>query len=203
MSAISQRRPTLIAEGDLTPFLDRAGLTVTDQWAWRDAVDKVGYLNRKGVIREQEDEAQGISIVCSGVVNAIGNLENGRQQIVAIFVAGDAMECQPFPADGFRLCVITVAHFVCRDSGDCAARPSIALVLWRDTARYEAIQQEKLVSVGRQNSLPGRRVLSARSPPGSRLRDLAICRTAPTHDDSSEIPKSPTRPEYRRCMRTG
>ncbi len=132
-------------------------LNAEERTALQGAISDFRDLARGECIHQQGARHQGLSILCQGVAHAVRVMADGRQQILAIFVPGDAMDCQPIarPAAS-RLCAITAAQVATIKPADLAdlmqLYPSIVSALWRETARHAAIQQEWLVSLGRQNS---------------------------------------------------
>jgi CRP-like cAMP-binding protein len=132
-------------------------MEAADRIALRGAITGVGHFAPGECIHEQGDTPQGILILYEGVARAVRILGDGGQQILALFVPGDVLDCQPVAApSAVRLCAVTVASVakISRPALDELLRkyPSVGHALWRETARHAAIQQEWLVSVGRQNA---------------------------------------------------
>lgn len=141
----------------LMRFLSRTRLSDEDRRALRQAVKDVCSVARGAPIREQGSAPQYLSIMVDGVARALRVLSDGRQQILAIFVAGDAMDCQSVVASAsYGLYAMTDAIIarIPRDAltGFMRERPAVAYALWSESARQMAILQEWLLSLGRQSS---------------------------------------------------
>ncbi len=132
-------------------------MEVADRIALRSAITGFDHFAPGECIHEQGDTPPGISILDEGVARAVRILGDGGQQILALFVRGDVMDCQPVAApSAVRLCAVTAVRVakIPRPALDelMHKRPSIAHALWRESARHAAIQQEWLVSLGRLDS---------------------------------------------------
>jgi CRP-like cAMP-binding protein len=141
----------------LAPFLARTDLAEADRRALGAAVGEIHSVAPGHCIREQGATPQSLVILVEGIAHAVRILNDGRQQILALYVPGDAMDCQPARAPlPFRLCAVTtvrIARIACDDlAALMRASPGIAHALWCETARQMALQQEWLVSLGRQSS---------------------------------------------------
>jgi CRP-like cAMP-binding protein len=95
-------------------------------------------------------------ILCSGMVHAIRGLSDGKQQIVAVFVAGDTLNAGGLFLRQARtsICALTPAIYLSVPFKQLepllASRPAIARALWLETAAQAAIQQEWMVWLGRR-----------------------------------------------------
>jgi CRP-like cAMP-binding protein len=155
-------RPDLVGTnkfGRILPLLPWTPCEDDDRAALGSIVTTEKRLDKGECFRAQGAISQGIGVLHEGAVQAIRTLANGRQQILALFVAGDVMDCQPAggAASTFNLCALTPSRVAevpfSRLSVLISERPGIAFALWRETARHAAIQAEWLVSLGSQNSL--------------------------------------------------
>lgn len=137
-------------------FLVRAGLENEDRAALLGAVSNIETKSRGSCVRPQGEQPQSLLILVEGVALAARLLPDDSRQVLALYVPGDVMDGQPVPTrTTFELCAITdvsiarIPHQVLAKL--LSARPNIAFALWCESARNMAIQQEWLVSLGRDS----------------------------------------------------
>ena len=80
---------------ELAPFFDRLSsrmaLSLGDRQTLLAAASAPRYAQKDECLVEQGEEDSALFILCSGMVHAIRSLSDGKQQIVAVFVAGDTL----------------------------------------------------------------------------------------------------------------
>lgn len=105
-------------------------------------------------ILEQGKRPAGLFVLCSGVARGVRMLQDGRQQIVAMFVPGDFLDCTPLPTPSRISVSALTPSTVIQISYDVLEglqekHPGIARILWNEAMRNAAIQQEWMVALGR------------------------------------------------------
>ncbi|MGA7809863.1 Crp/Fnr family transcriptional regulator [Bradyrhizobium sp.] len=107
---------------------------------------------------EQEEETSSLVILCSGMARAVRTLLDGRQQIVAVFVAGDTLNATDLPFRQARNSISALTPAICLSiplrhlDTLLTGHPAIARALWLDAAAQSAIQQEWMVGLGRHQA---------------------------------------------------
>ena len=97
-------------------------------------------------------------ILGRGMARAVRTLSDGRQQIVAVFTAGDMLNLVELPLEQSLTSVyaLTAATVVPIPISDLylliADRPAIGRALWLETAAQAAIKREWIVGLGRRNA---------------------------------------------------
>ena len=133
----------------------RAGLPLPDQRALLAAASPPRQARKDESLIEQGEQTSSLLLLCSGMARAVRTLVDGRQQIVAVFVAGDTLNVSDLPFTHARNSIsaltpamslsIPLKHL----NQLMADRPAIARALWLETAAQAAIQQEWMVWLGR------------------------------------------------------
>jgi CRP-like cAMP-binding protein len=107
---------------------------------------------------EQDEETASLIVLCSGMARAVRTLSDGRQQIVAVFVAGDTLNATDIPFLHARNSVSALTSAICLSiplrhlDNLLRDHPAIARALWLETAARSAIQQEWMVWLGRRTA---------------------------------------------------
>jgi CRP-like cAMP-binding protein len=107
---------------------------------------------------EQGEETSSLLLLCNGMARAVRTLVDGRQQIVAVFVAGDALNAGDLPFPHARNSISALTPATCLSiplkhlSHVMADHSAIARALWLETAAQSAIQQEWMVGLGRHTA---------------------------------------------------
>jgi CRP-like cAMP-binding protein len=142
----------------LSAFLVRTSLGSEEREALNAAAGPPRAIARGQCILEQGASPDALSILCRGVAQSARSLTDGRQQILALFVPGDALDCTPFfEPSRVRISALTAGTIV-QIPTDTLKRlmeqhPAIMRALWGETAVHAAIQQEWMVSLGRQSAM--------------------------------------------------
>jgi CRP-like cAMP-binding protein len=146
----------------LNPFLkklgSRAALTMSDQQALLQAALPLKQSLKGDILLGQDEEVSSLLILCDGVVQSVRGFSDGSQQVVGIFIAGDAVNCCELvsrrvpntiraltPATYLNVPLASLEELL-------AARPAIARALWLETAAQAAIQQEWMVWISRRSA---------------------------------------------------
>jgi CRP-like cAMP-binding protein len=113
----------------------------------------------KGEVMVEEDKPlSSFFLLCSGAARATRTLEDGSQQVVAIFLAGDVLNPGNLVLGRSRVSTTTLipALVLSIQVVDLFAlmeeRPAIMRGLWRETALQAAIQREWLTWLGRKSA---------------------------------------------------
>jgi CRP-like cAMP-binding protein len=146
---------------DFAPFLNklssRMALPISDQRALLAASTPRQVLKGECLI-EQGADLSSLLILCSGMAHAVRILADGSQQIVAVFVAGDALNAGELVFRQSRTAIFSLTATIClsiplRQLNELvASQPAIARALWLETAMQAAIQQEWMVWLGRRTA---------------------------------------------------
>ena len=135
--------------------LSRIGLAPPDQRALLAGASPPRRAQKDKSLIEQGEQTSSLLFLCSGMARAVRTLVDGRQQIVAVFVAGDALNASELPFSHARNSISALTPAICLPiplkhlnhvMGD---HPAIARALWLETAAQAAIQQEWIVWLGR------------------------------------------------------
>ena len=109
-------------------------------------------------VLQQGVTASHCAIVAQGLVSRVKKLENGARQIVALYIAGDAVDLQSilFVKTDHALCAHSptqVAWIAYKDLLDLLAnRPAIAHALWLDTLIDASIFREWTANLGQRSA---------------------------------------------------
>jgi len=107
---------------------------------------------------EEGAELSPLLILCSGMAQKVRTFPDGIQQIVAVFVEGDALNAGEIVFRQSRNAVyaLTAAIYLSislRPLNDLIVRrPEIARALWWETAAHAAIQQEWMIWLGKRTA---------------------------------------------------
>jgi CRP-like cAMP-binding protein len=145
---------------DLAPFLiklsSRMALSRADQQALLMVASGPRYIQKGECMIEQGEESTALLILCNGMAHAVRSLSDGKQQIVAVFVAGDTLNAggQLFHHARTSICALTPAIYLSVPFKQLDQllidHRAIARALWLETAAHAAIQQEWMVWLGRR-----------------------------------------------------
>ncbi len=135
-----------------------AGITAEDEARLAGLVQGVRQVGARGDIVLEGEEARGLVLVLEGWVCNYRQLENGKRQIVSLFVPGDL--CQPFGIlprfldhSLGAITPVTLAQVPLHAIQAAAqASPRIAEALWWDLLVAAAIDRERVVSLGRRTA---------------------------------------------------
>lgn len=111
---------------------------------------------KHALLSEQDAAARDLLILCSGMAKAVCTLEDGRQTITSIFVAGDTMNATDVALGRTRTAIEALSPVTYLSLGreklenTMREHPSVAHALWQETAMYSARQQEWAISWGRR-----------------------------------------------------
>jgi CRP-like cAMP-binding protein len=136
----------------------RLALSLSDQQALLAAASTPRHAVRGDCLIREDWETTSLTILCRGMARAVRSLTDGRQQIVAFFVAGDMLNAGEliFPRSRTSISVLTSAislSIPLEQLGRLISnRPAIARALWQETAAQAAIQQEWMVWLGRRSA---------------------------------------------------
>ena len=109
-------------------------------------------------VLQKDVTASHCAIVAKGLVSRVKELENGARQIVALYIAGDAVDLQSilFVKTDHVLCAHSpteVAWIAYKDFLDLfAQRPAIAHALWLDTLIDASIFREWTANLGQRSA---------------------------------------------------
>jgi len=141
--------------GFVAKSLSRMGLALPDQRALLAGASPPRHAQKDKSLIEQGEQTSSLLLLCSGMARAVRTLADGRQQIVAVFVAGDALNASDLPFAYARnsTAALTPAIYLSIPLKHLhqvmADRPAVARALWLETAAQSAIQQEWMVWLGR------------------------------------------------------
>jgi CRP-like cAMP-binding protein len=146
------------ADHSLAAFVARTSLGPEERQALDAAAGLPRAVARGECILEQGSSPAALSILCSGVALSARSLADGRQQILSLFVPGDALDCTPFVSPSrVRISALTASTVAQIPTGTVKRlmqrHPAIMHALWGETAMHAAIQQEWMVSLGRQSAM--------------------------------------------------
>ena len=119
----------------------------------KDSLARVGRRTR--VLRsgaDLQDEAS-CTLVLSGLLGSYSLLPQGRREILAFHIPGDACDLQElgFPT-GIRLCALTAAEVMLVSRADLTAamdaHPRIARAIWRHTLADGVIARQWMMNLG-------------------------------------------------------
>jgi CRP-like cAMP-binding protein len=145
---------------DLAPFLtklaSRMALSQADRQALLAVASAPKYIRKDECLIEQGGASTALFILCSGMAHAVRSLSDGKQQIVAVFVAGDTLNAGDLSFRQTRTSICALTPVICLSvpfkqlDQLMLSRPAIARALWLETAVQAAIQQEWMVWQGRR-----------------------------------------------------
>jgi CRP-like cAMP-binding protein len=141
--------------GFITKSLSRMGLELSEQRALLAGAAPPRHAQKGESLIEQGEETSSLLLLCNGMARAVRTLVDGRQQIVAVFVAGDALNAGDLPFSYARNSISALTPAICLSvplkhlDHAMAEHPAIARALWLQTAAQSAIQQEWMVGLGR------------------------------------------------------
>jgi CRP-like cAMP-binding protein len=114
---------------------------------------------RKGeCLIEQGEEVSELIILCNGLTQTVRTLSDGKQQIVAVSVAGDTLNAGGLLFRRARNSIFAITPSICLSfpfkqiETLTNTRPAIGRALWLETAAQAAIQQEWMVWLGRRSA---------------------------------------------------
>jgi CRP-like cAMP-binding protein len=145
---------------ELAPFFtkltSRMALSPSDQQALLAVASPPKYVRKDECLIEQGAASAPLFFLCSGMAHAVRSLSDGKQQIVAVFVAGDTLNAGGLPFRHARTSICALTPVVCLSvpfrqlDQLMMSHPAIARALWLETAAQAAIQQEWMVWQGRR-----------------------------------------------------
>jgi CRP-like cAMP-binding protein len=141
--------------GLIARSLSRIGLNLADQRALLAGASQPRHAQKDETLIEQSEEISSLLFLCNGMARAVRTLVDGRQQIVAVFVAGDTLNAGDLPFTQARNSISALTPAICLSiplkhlNHVMADHPAIARALWLETAAQAAIQQEWMVWLGR------------------------------------------------------
>jgi CRP-like cAMP-binding protein len=155
--AVPGRRPHRFA-----PFLakvaGRLGLPEPDQAALLSVARPARLFEKGEFVTHEGTRASALIFLCSGTAYAVRTLEDGNQQIVAVFLPGDILNPGDPVLGGARVSIYASAAAVVLEvpHGELLplmdSRPAIIRGLWCETALQAAIQREWLIWLGRRSA---------------------------------------------------
>ncbi|MFB6452807.1 Crp/Fnr family transcriptional regulator [Bradyrhizobium tunisiense] len=154
-TATSPRFPAF----DLSPLLDtlgrRMGLSIADQQALL-SISQPRNVAKGEMIIEEASGSVPLLLLSTGVARATRTLEDGSQQIVAVFLSGDPLNPADFVLGRSGISISTFSPAVVLSVSAAELhplleqRPAIARGLWRETAWGASVQREWLIWLGRK-----------------------------------------------------
>jgi CRP-like cAMP-binding protein len=141
--------------GLISRSLSRLGLALPDQRALLAGASQPRHARKDENLVDQGEQTSSLLVLCSGMARAVRTLVDGRQQIVAVFVAGDMLNAGDLPFTQARNSISALTPAICLSiplkhvNQVMADNPAIARALWLETAAQSAIQQEWMVWLGR------------------------------------------------------
>jgi len=147
---------------DLAPLVaklsSRLGLDAADQQAFLAAASLPRFVRKGECLIEQGDDVAELMILCNGMSHTVRTLSDGKQQIVAVSVAGDMLNAGGFLFHQARHSIFAITPSICLSlpfkqvEALTRTRPAIGRALWLETAAQAAIQQEWMVWLGRRSA---------------------------------------------------
>jgi CRP-like cAMP-binding protein len=140
----------------ITKLSSRMGLAAADQQAFLAAATLPRFVAKGECLIEQGEDLAALIVVCSGMTHTVRTLADGKQQIVALSVAGDMLNAGGLLFRQARNSTFALAPAIClslpfRQVEELTkTRPAIGRALWLETAAQAAIQQEWMVWLGRR-----------------------------------------------------
>jgi CRP-like cAMP-binding protein len=134
----------------------RLGLAATDQQAFLAAASLPRFVQKGQSLIEQGEDVAELVVLCSGMTQTVRTLSDGRQQIVAVSVAGDMLNAGGLLFQQAHNSTLALTPAICLSmpfrlvEALTKTRPAIARALWLETAAQAAIQQEWMVWLGRR-----------------------------------------------------
>jgi len=145
---------------DLAPLgaklSSRLGLTSADQQAFLAAASPPRFVRKGECLIEQGEDIAALIILCNGMTHTVRTLSDGKQQIVAVSIAGDFLNSGGLLFRQARNSIFALTPAICLSlpfkqiETLTKTRPAIARALWLETAAQAAIQQEWMVWLGRR-----------------------------------------------------
>jgi CRP-like cAMP-binding protein len=134
----------------------RMGLAAADQQALLAAASPPRFVQKGECLIEQGEDVAALMILCNGMTQTVRTLSDGRQQIVAVSVAGDVLNSGGLLFRQARNSIFALTPAICLSlpfklvETVTIAHPAIARALWLETAAQAAIQEEWMVWLGRR-----------------------------------------------------
>jgi len=131
-------------------------LTAADQQAFLAATSLPRYVEKGECLIEQGEDAAELMMLCRGMTHTVRTLADGKQQIVAVSLAGDFLNSGGVLFRQARNSIFALTPAICLSlpfkqvEALARTRPAIAHALWLETAAQAAIQQEWMVWLGRR-----------------------------------------------------
>ena len=151
LPSIPYELATLVAK-----LSSRLGLAAADQQAFLAAGTLPRFVQKDECLIEQGEEVAELVILCNGMTHTVRTLSDGRQQIVAVSVAGDMLNAGGLHFRRAHNSTFALTPAICMSiplrqvEALTNTRPAIARALWLETAAQAAIQQEWMVWLGRR-----------------------------------------------------
>jgi CRP-like cAMP-binding protein len=134
------------------------GLAAADQQAFLAAASLPRFVQKGECLIEQGEDVAALIVICNGMTRTVRTLSDGKQQIVAVSVAGDMLNSggllfRQALNSTFALTPTTCLSLPFREIDALTrTRPAIGHGLWLETAAQAAIQQEWMVWLGRRTA---------------------------------------------------
>ncbi len=135
----------------------RLGLLDEDQEALLAAARAPRQFAKGEFVIQEGSRARALVFLCSGTAYAARTLEDGSQQIVAVFLPGDLLNPGDLVLRNARASIYVSASTVVLEVPHAellpllSSYPAIVRALWCETARHAAIQREWLIWLGRRS----------------------------------------------------
>ena len=134
----------------------RMGLAAADKQAFLAAAATPRFVRKGECLIEQDEDVAALMVLCSGMTHTVRTLADGRQQIVAVSVAGDILNSGGLLFRQASNSTFALTPTICLSlpfkqvEALTKDRPAIGHALWLETAAQAAIQQEWMVWLGRR-----------------------------------------------------
>ncbi|QLH72341.1 Crp/Fnr family transcriptional regulator [Rhodopseudomonas palustris] len=141
-------------------LLFRGGLPISDQRALFGVAPTLRQASKGDCLIEGGAPFSSLVILCSGMARKVRRFSDGMEQIVAVFVEGDALNAGEvvFRQSRNSVYALTPASYVSIPAGKLndliTIRPAITRALWLETAVHAAIQQEWMIWLGLRAARP-------------------------------------------------
>jgi CRP-like cAMP-binding protein len=145
---------------DLAPLVaklsSRLDLTAGDQQAFLAAASLPRFVRKGECLIEQGEDVAALVVLCNGMTHTVRTLSDGKQQIVAVSIAGDFLNSGGLLFRQAPNSIFALTPAICLSlpfkqvEALTRTRPAIARALWLETAARAAVQQEWMVWLGRR-----------------------------------------------------
>lgn len=138
--------------------LFRLALPIADQLAVGGIASALRYASKGQCLIESGVAFKSLILLCSGMARKVRTFPDGTEQIVAVFVEGDALNAgevvfRQSRNSVFALTPVSYLSISLQKLDDLIVRhPTIARALWHETAVQAAIQQEWMIWLGQRTA---------------------------------------------------